>query len=163
MLIYSCLLVQTDNKMDFINFEYEYFLDIIENAKISLSLQKSINFTFTKNTKLWHLETTREEFEECNKELFHKLLLPIELALSEAKLTVDDIQEIVLVGGATRMPELRRIVSEYFNREPNKYVDPDTAVVIGLANQAGIITQGWPLEKSAIDIIPEKIKKIKIE
>ncbi|KII72396.1 Heat shock 70 kDa protein 13 [Thelohanellus kitauei] len=158
----NCIQEMTESGPGFQGREHEEFFRVVEEAKIQLSRFDTVEISFEKNHRNWLLKVTRDQFNECTDGLFRKLIKPIQLALEEAHLTVKDIHEIVLVGGATRMPKFRIIVRDFFNREPNNDVDPDTAVLIGLANQAGILTQGWPLEKSAIDIPPKFIRKINV-
>ena len=79
---------------------------------------------------------TREVFEAETQGLVERSMAPLKRALRDAKLAPADIDGIVLVGGATRMPQVRRAVAEYFGREPNTDVDPDRAVALGAAIQA---------------------------
>ncbi|XP_034556841.1 heat shock 70 kDa protein 13 [Notolabrus celidotus] len=102
---------------------------------------------------------TRELFEELNEDLFQKILAPIETVLSEGHLEKEEVDEIVLVGGSTRIPRIRRLISEYFGKEPNTSVDPDLAVVTGVAIQAGIMGGSWPLQVSAIEIPNRHLRK----
>lgn len=102
---------------------------------------------------------TREVFEELNADLFQKILAPIETVLAEGHLEKGEVDEIVLVGGSTRIPQIRRLISEYFGKEPNTSVDPDLAVVTGVAIQAGIMGGSWPLQVSAIEILNRHLRK----
>lgn len=102
---------------------------------------------------------TRELFEELNEDLFQKILAPIETVLHEGHLDKEEVDEIVLVGGSTRIPRIRRLISEYFGKEPNTSVDPDLAVVTGVAIQAGIMGGSWPLQVSAIEIPNKHLRK----
>ncbi|KAL7849149.1 hypothetical protein SRHO_G00207720 [Serrasalmus rhombeus] len=104
-------------------------------------------------------EMTRELFEDLNADLFQKILAPIETVLVEGRLDKDEIDEIVLVGGSTRIPRIRQIISQYFGKEPNTSVDPDLAVVTGVALQAGIMGGAWPLQVSAIEIPNRDLRK----
>ncbi|KAK3531520.1 hypothetical protein QTP70_023851, partial [Hemibagrus guttatus] len=91
-------------------------------------------------------ELSRQLFEELNADLFQKILAPIETVLVEGRLEKDEVDEVVLVGGSTRIPRVRQIISEYFGKEVNTRVDPDLAVVTGVALQAGIMGGSWPLQ-----------------
>ncbi|XP_068601231.1 heat shock 70 kDa protein 13 [Brachionichthys hirsutus] len=102
---------------------------------------------------------TRELFEQLNEDLFQKILAPIETVLAEGHLDKRDVDEIVLVGGSTRIPRIRTLISEYFGKEPNTSVDPDLAVVTGVAIQAGIVGGSWPLQVSAIEIPNRHLRK----
>ncbi len=77
---------------------------------------------------------TRAKSEELNMEYFKKTMKPVELVLKDAKKTVDDIDEVVLVGGSTRIPKIQELLKTYFNgKNPNKSVHPDEAVAAGAA------------------------------
>lgn len=102
---------------------------------------------------------TRELFEELNADLFQKILAPIETVLIEGHLAKEEVDEIVLVGGSTRIPRIRQLISQYFGKEPNTSVDPDLAVVTGVAIQAGIMGGSWPLQVSAIEIPNRHLRK----
>ena len=108
---------------------------------------------------LFEAELTRQLFEELNDDLFKKILAPVETVLAEGHLGKEDVDEIVLVGGSTRIPRIRRLISEYFGKEPNTSVDPDMAVVTGVAIQAGIMGGSWPLQVSAIEIPNRHLRK----
>lgn len=108
---------------------------------------------------LFEAVLTRELFEELNEDLFKKILAPVETVLAEGHLQKEEVDEIVLVGGSTRIPRIRRLISEYFGKEPNTSVDPDLAVVTGVAIQAGIMGGSWPLQVSAIEIPNRHLRK----
>ncbi len=119
--------------------------DAAEKAKIELStkLETEVSLPFIAVTESGplHLEMriTRALFESLTKDLVEMTRGPIERALSDAKLTPQDIDEIILVGGMTRVPMIQRFIKEIFGKEPNKGVNPDEAVAIGAAIQAAII------------------------
>ncbi|KAL2096448.1 hypothetical protein ACEWY4_008596 [Coilia grayii] len=102
---------------------------------------------------------SRERFEELNADLFQKILTPIKTVLEEGHLSKEDVDEVVLVGGSTRIPRIRRLIAEYFGKEPNTSVDPDLAVVTGVAIQAGIMGGSWPLQVSALEIPNHHLRK----
>ena len=139
----------------------------VEAAKLNLTLQPSVTIMMPLHLHKHgisespegsappvHFQAviTRELFEELNEDLFQKILAPVETVLAEGHLEKEDVDEIVLVGGSTRIPRIRRLISEYFGKEPNTSVDPDLAVVTGVAIQAGIMGGSWPLQVSAIEI-----------
>lgn len=140
----------------------------VEAAKLNLTLQPSVTIKLPLHlptndssesreasvtpTVLFQAVITRELFEELNNDLFQKILAPVETVLAEGHLEKEDVDEIVLVGGSTRIPQIRMLISEYFEKEPNTSVDPDLAVVTGVAIQAGIMGGSWPLQVSAIEI-----------
>lgn len=83
---------------------------------------------------------TRARFEELNNDLFKNTMKPVETALDESGFKKSQIDEIVLVGGSTRIPKVRQLVKDFFNgKEPNTGINPDEAVAYGAAVQGGII------------------------
>ncbi len=119
--------------------------DAAEKAKIELSTkletEVSLPFIAVTDSGPLHLEMriTRALFESLTKDLVEMTRGPIERALSDAKLSPRDIDEIILVGGMTRVPMVQQFIKEIFGKEPNKSVNPDEAVAIGAAIQAAII------------------------
>lgn len=116
-----------------------------EKAKIELSSSQEaqINQPFITQGKEGPLHLTltltRAKLEQIVDPLIQKTLKPVEIALKDAKLKVSDIDEIVLVGGMTRMPKVNEIVTKFFGKEPNKSVNPDEVVAIGAAIQGGVL------------------------
>lgn len=107
----------------------------------------------------FQVEVSRQLFEELNEDLFQKILVPVKTVLAEGHLDKERVDEIVLVGGSTRIPRIRRLIGEYFGKEPNTSVDPDLAVVTGVAIQAGIMGGSWPLQVSALEIPNRHLRK----
>ncbi|KAE9421408.1 hypothetical protein Angca_007297, partial [Angiostrongylus cantonensis] len=131
----------------------------IENAKIRLTSHHKALMKFRlKGIGDWQMELLRDEFEELNADLFKSIEQPIEAALADAQLEPSEVDEIVLVGGSTRIPKVRQIVGHYFGKPPNFGVDPELAVVTGAAVQAGVIGGGWPLQVAAMEL-PSKRRK----
>ena len=86
---------------------------------------------------------TRAKFEELNMDLFRSTLVPVKKVLEDAEMKKTDIDEIILVGGSTRIPKVQQLVKEFFNgKEPSKGVNPDEAVAYGAAVQACILSGG---------------------
>ena len=123
-------------------------IEAAERAKIELSASSettiSLPFiTFDPETRTpLHLERklTRAKFEELTADLLRRVREPVQQALRDAKVEAKDINEVILVGGSTRMPGVKRVVKEITGKEPNESVNPDEAVALGAAVQAGIIT-----------------------
>lgn len=123
-------------------------IESAEKAKIELSSATettiSLPFiTFDPETRTpLHLERTlsRAKFEELTADLLRRVKDPVQQALRDAKLSAGDINEVILVGGSTRIPAVKRIVRDIMGKEPNESVNPDEAVALGAAVQAGIIT-----------------------
>ncbi|XP_048396743.1 heat shock 70 kDa protein 13 [Stegostoma tigrinum] len=109
---------------------------------------------------LFEETVTRDLFEALNQDLFKKILDPVEDVLSRGHLGRYEVDEIVLVGGSTRIPRIRQVIREFFGKEPNTSVDPDLAVVIGVALQAGIMGGSWPLQVSALEIPNRHLQKV---
>jgi molecular chaperone DnaK len=116
-----------------------------EKAKIELSsvMQAEINLPYitADATGPRHLVTTitRAKLEQLTSDLVERTMGPVKQALSDANLTAGDINEIVLVGGMTRMPAIQEVVRRFFGKEPHKGVNPDEVVAIGAAIQAGVL------------------------
>ena len=116
-----------------------------EKAKKELSSTAStdINLPFitadASGPKHLNVTLTRAKFEEINSDLFDKLKIPCQNALSDSGLELSEIDEIILVGGSTRIPAVQKIAEEIFGKAPNKGVNPDEVVAIGAAVQGGIL------------------------
>ncbi|MBN1305889.1 MAG: molecular chaperone DnaK [Anaerolineales bacterium] len=116
-----------------------------EKAKIELStmMQTEINLPYITADASGpkHLVTglTRSKYEQLTDDLVERTVGPLRQALSDAALRLDEIDEIVLVGGMTRMPAVQRAVSDFFGKDPHKGVNPDEVVAIGAAIQGGVL------------------------
>lgn len=108
---------------------------------------------------LFETEISRKLFDTLNEDLFQKILVPIQQVLKEGHLEKTEIDEVVLVGGSTRIPRIRQVIQEFFGKDPNTSVDPDLAVVTGVAIQAGIDGGSWPLQVSALEIPNKHLQK----
>jgi molecular chaperone DnaK (HSP70) len=98
---------------------------------------------------------TRARFEQLNEELFKKTMAPVKQALKDAGLEKDEIDEIVLVGGSTRIPKIQNMVTDFFNgKQPAMGVNPDEAVAFGAAVQAGILSGQTEHDLVILDITP---------
>jgi len=123
--------------------------------KLSAEPTADIRVTLAYGQNL-HLHLARDEFEKITEALVHKTLGPTRKALRDAKLEVGDVDGVVLVGGATRMPHLQRAVEKFFGKAPLKDLDPDLVVALGAAIQANVLAgnrsagDDWLL----LDVIP---------
>ncbi|MEK6606614.1 MAG: molecular chaperone DnaK [Myxococcota bacterium] len=130
-----------------------------EKAKHELSstVETDINLPFifadAGGPKHLNQHFTRGELEELTEELVQNTLVPVRAALADAKLQPKDIQQVILVGGQTRMPLIHQVAGQFFGREPSKKVNPDEAVAIGAAIQAGIL-KGQMKEVLLLDVTP---------
>ncbi|CCQ53085.1 molecular chaperone DnaK [Crocosphaera watsonii WH 8501] len=130
-----------------------------EKAKIELSsvTQSEINLPFITATQEGpkHLDTTltRAQFEELCSDLIDRSRIPVEKSMKDAKLSNSDIDEVVLVGGSTRIPAVQELVQKILNKEPNKGVNPDEVVAMGAAIQGGVLA-GEVKDILLLDVTP---------
>ncbi|TBW39198.1 molecular chaperone DnaK [Siculibacillus lacustris] len=130
-----------------------------EKAKIELSsaTQTEINLPFitmdASGPKHLNIKLTRSKFEALVDDLIQRTVEPCKAALKDAGLTAGQIDEVVLVGGMTRMPKVQEIVKQFFGREPHKGVNPDEVVAIGAAIQGGVL-QGDVKDVLLLDVTP---------
>jgi len=133
--------------------------DAAEKAKIELStsLEAEINLPFVtvQDNQPQHLvmKITRSKFESLVSDLIEKTLGPVKECLKDAKMEVSNIDEIILVGGMTRVPKIFKTVKELFGKDPNRSVNPDEVVAIGAAIQAGVLT-GETKDVVLLDVTP---------
>merc|ERR1712173_393856 len=115
----------------------------VEKAKRSLSSMHQVKIEIDNFAEgIDFSETlTRARFEELNSHLFRKTLKPLQVVMKDSGMKKSDIDEIVMVGGSTRIPKIQKMVKEFFNgKEPNRGINPDEAVAHGAAVQAGILS-----------------------
>ncbi|RWQ57514.1 molecular chaperone DnaK [Mesorhizobium sp.] len=130
-----------------------------EKAKIELSstTQTEINLPFITadgtGPKHLTLKLTRAKFESLVEDLVQRTIEPCKAALKDAGLKAGEIDEVVLVGGMTRMPKIQEIVKQFFGKEPHKGVNPDEVVALGAAIQAGVL-QGDVKDVLLLDVTP---------
>lgn len=133
--------------------------DASEQAKkdLSSSTSTTINLPFISMGAAGplHLQKTltRQMFDTLTKDLVDRCLVPVKRALSDAKLTAKDIDQVLLVGGSTRIPAVQELVRRELGKEPNKSVNPDEAVALGAAIQAGVLT-GTVKDVLLLDVTP---------
>ena len=130
-----------------------------EKAKIELSsvLETSISLPFitadANGPKHLELSLTRAKFEDLCRDLLNRCKVPVETALKDAGVTKNDINEVVLVGGSSRIPAVQQLVKEYTGKEPNQSVNPDEVVAVGAAIQAGVLA-GEVKDIVLLDVTP---------
>jgi len=130
-----------------------------EKAKIELSstMETEVNLPFVtadqSGPKHLAMKLTRARFEQLVDPILSRLRSPVEQALKDAGLDAKKIDEVVLVGGSTRIPKVQEIVKEMFGKEPNKSVNPDEVVAIGAAVQAGVLS-GEKTDILLLDVTP---------
>ncbi|KAG7090915.1 hypothetical protein E1B28_009990 [Marasmius oreades] len=113
----------------------------VEKAKTTLSSQQSarVEIESFENGNDFSDILTRAKFEDLNMDLFRKTMKPVELVLKDAGVSKHEVDEIVLVGGSTRIPRVQQLLRDYFGKEPSKVINPDEAVAYGAALQGAIL------------------------
>jgi molecular chaperone DnaK len=130
-----------------------------EKAKIELSsaMQTDVNLPFITATadgpKHLNVIMTRSKFEQLVNDILQRTIEPCKRALANAKVTPNDIDEVILVGGSTRIPRVQEIVRGLFNKEPHKGVNPDEVVAVGAAIQGAVLT-GEVKDVLLLDVTP---------
>lgn len=133
--------------------------DAAEKAKIELSnsLSTDINLPYitagSDGPKHLNVTLSRAKFDEITSDLVNATLEPMKKALSDAGLTIDQVNKIVLVGGSTRIPAVQEIVKKFTGKEPSRGVNPDECVAVGAAIQAGVLT-GEVKDVLLLDVTP---------
>ena len=133
--------------------------DAAEKAKIELSsmMETEINLPFITadqtGPKHLALKLTRARLEQICEDLFARTIEPCKKAMADAKLSVSDINEVVLVGGSTRIPKIQQMVKDFFGKEPHKGVNPDEVVSLGASVQGGVLT-GEVKDMLLLDVTP---------
>ncbi len=126
-----------------------------ENARRQLTMNDGAHFSITLGDKAFTASITAEEFETQAQTLIKRLREPVVRSLRDCGMNSQELSEIVLVGGATRMPVVRKSLTRMFGRFPNSTVHPDHAVALGAAAQAGLIDRGSGLDEIRItDVAP---------
>jgi len=130
-----------------------------ERAKVELSttIETEINLPFitadASGPKHLNMKLRRAELEKLADDLFQRTMQPLRRALEDAKIATNKIDEVVLVGGSTRIPKVQEIVKEFFGKEPHRGVNPDEVVALGAAVQAGVLA-GEVKDVLLLDVTP---------
>ena len=133
--------------------------DAAERAKIELSTshQTEVNLPYVtadaSGPKHLNIKLTRAKLEALVEDLVKRTIEPCRIALNDAGLRVSDVNEVILVGGQTRMPQVQEAVKEFFGKEPRKDVNPDEAVAVGAAIQGGVLG-GTVKDVLLLDVTP---------
>jgi len=157
-------LVDTFNKEQGINLKTDKMAlqrlkEAAEKAKQELStlVETEINLPYitadATGPKHFSIKISRAKLESLCSDIFKRLLEPCKKALSDAKVSTQDISEVILVGGSTRIPKVQELVKEFFGKEPNRSVNPDEVVAIGAAIQGGVLA-GDVTDVLLLDITP---------
>ncbi len=130
-----------------------------EKAKCELSgaMETTVNLPFITATqegpKHLQIAITRTKFEQVCGDLFERLRGPVMTALKDANLSATDVNEVVIVGGSTRIPKVQQIAKDIFGKDPNKSINPDEVVALGAAIQGGVL-QGDVKDVLLLDVTP---------
>jgi molecular chaperone DnaK len=133
--------------------------DAAEKAKIELSgaTKTNVNLPFItadqSGPKHLNIDITRSRFEQLVDDLVQRTLKPCQSAIKDAGLSVSEIDQVILVGGSTRIPKIQEVVREFFGKEPSKGVNPDEVVAVGAAIQGGVLT-GEVEDVVLLDVTP---------
>lgn len=133
--------------------------DAAEKAKIELSgsTKTNVNLPFitadSSGPKHLNIDITRSKFEQLVDDLVQRTLKPCEHALKDAGLSKSEIDQVILVGGSTRIPKIQEVVKEFFGKDPSKGVNPDEVVAVGAAIQGGVLT-GEVEDVVLLDVTP---------
>src|SRR5690554_444868 len=133
--------------------------DAAEKAKIELSgsSKTNVNLPFItadqSGPKHLNIDLSRAKFEQLVDDLVQRSLKPLEKALKDAGLSKTEIDQVILVGGSTRIPKIQEVVKEFFGKEPSKGVNPDEVVAVGAAIQGGVLT-GEVQDVVLLDVTP---------
>ena len=134
-------------------------IEASEKAKVELSsvMETNINLPFitadANGPKHLEMKLTRAKFEQLTSDLTERCKGPLEKALKDSGLKAADIDEVILVGGSTRMPVIQKLVKDYTGKDPNKGVNPDEVVAVGAAIQAGVL-KGDVKDVVLLDVTP---------
>merc|ERR1719480_624067 len=129
----------------------------VEKAKRALSSTPSVAVRIESlfNGKDLDETLSRSKFEQLNSDLFQKTLQPVQEVLSDSKMSKSQVDEIVLVGGSTRIPKVQQLIKDFFNgKEPSRGINPDEAVAYGAAVQAGILSGEGGQDLLLLDVTP---------
>lgn len=133
--------------------------EVAEKAKCELSsvYETNINLPFitadANGPKHLDMNLTRAKFEELSYDLLERCKAPVEKAIQDAGITKNDINEVILVGGSSRIPAVQKLVKDYTGKEPNQTVNPDEVVAVGAAIQAGVLA-GEVKDIVLLDVTP---------
>ena len=141
---------------EIINQKISHTLDLVELRNISEKTKKMLSHMTVANVIVdkTPIKITREEFEESIKVYIDKTMVCVNDALRDANVKTDKVDEVVFVGGSTRIPLIEKIIEEKFGKKPNKSINPDEAVSIGAAIQASVLTGKSSREVFLLDVCP---------
>lgn len=153
---------EKENKIDLSKdiFVRQRIKEAAENAKKNLSFSKEtkihLPFIYSDKSGAKHikLDLSREKLEELTIDLIEKTFPFIERALQDGKLNPKDIEEVILVGGQTRMPKVKEMIAEFFEKEPGENINPEEIVAMGAAVQSGIIKGETEESTLLLDVTP---------
>jgi molecular chaperone HscC len=129
-----------------------------ERAKRRLSEHETATLRASLDDKVLEMDVDEERFLELARPVLDRIVAPVSRAIRDARLTVEQLDEVLLVGGATRMPLVRKLAARLFGRFPAMHVNPDDAIAMGAAVQAGLIAQDAALDEVVLtDVAPHTL------
>ena len=152
-IIYDYIITKLDKKV--INqIDKAQILLLAKSAKEQLSNQNSVNIDLNIAHQKLSFSISQKTFFELSQNLMEKAFAPIKKVLRDSKLSVSQIDEVILVGGSTKMPHLRRMLNNFFNKEALSNIDPDQVVAIGAAIQADALIGNTHNDWLLLDVTP---------